>query len=90
MFGPLARCYEGIAVHGDPMLGDVQFVFHTYHGFLAFFVQTEHRVSAALRMRLSSSGAFINSTLFGARSPQERYLFQYYPASTMSLQSGRS
>lgn len=46
MFGPLAKCYEGIAVHAQPMTGDVQFVFHTYHGFLAFFAQTEHRISA--------------------------------------------
>jgi hypothetical protein len=46
MFGPLAKCYDGISVHETAIPGDVQFVFHTYHGFLAFFVQTEHRISA--------------------------------------------
>ena len=45
MFGPLANRYAGIEVHDIPVPGDVQFVYHTYHGFLVFFVQTEHRVS---------------------------------------------
>jgi hypothetical protein len=35
----------GIDAHQRPMEGDVQFVYHTYHGFIAFFIQTEHRVS---------------------------------------------
>jgi hypothetical protein len=45
MFGPLAKAYEGIDVHETAQQGDVQFLFHTYHGFLVFFIQTEHRVS---------------------------------------------
>lgn len=47
MFGPLAKRFEGIELHESPHEGDVQFVFHTYHGFLAFFVQNEHRVSCS-------------------------------------------
>ena len=45
MFGPLAKKYEGIDAHETPTTGDVQFVFHTYHGFLLWVDQTEHRVS---------------------------------------------
>jgi hypothetical protein len=47
MFGPLARQYDGIEVHDQPEPGDVQFVYHTYHGFLVFFIQNEHRVSCS-------------------------------------------
>ena len=45
MFAPLVKKFDGIDVHESPQQGDVQFVFHTYHGFLVFFVQTPHRVS---------------------------------------------
>lgn len=44
VFGPLSKQYEGIDVHDYKMPGDVEFVYHTYHGFVAFFIQTEHRV----------------------------------------------
>ena len=47
MFAPLAKRFEGIDAHETPQQGDVQFAFHTYHGFLVFFVQTEHRVSCS-------------------------------------------
>ena len=47
MFGPLAKCYEGIEVRDQPVDGDVLLRFHTYHGLLAFFVQTPHTVYAS-------------------------------------------
>jgi hypothetical protein len=43
----LWRNYEGLAIRHLPKSGDVQVVFHTYHGFLAYFVQSEHRFAAA-------------------------------------------
>lgn len=47
MFGPLAKRYEGLSIRDTPQQGDVELRFHTYHGLLAFFVQTEHHVFAA-------------------------------------------
>ena len=47
MFGPLAKRYEGIEIHDPPQDGDVQFVFHTYHGFIVVMMQTEHRISCS-------------------------------------------
>ncbi len=47
MFGPLEKRYEGIEIHDPPEEGDVQFVFHTYHGFVVVMMQTEHRVSCS-------------------------------------------
>jgi len=46
MFGPLANCYRGIECRLQPAPGDVNVVFHTYHGFIAFWIQTEHRFYA--------------------------------------------
>src|SRR5688572_15962402 len=43
---PLRRCYDGVQLHELPQPGDVSFVYHTYRGFLVWFVQDEHRVSA--------------------------------------------
>jgi hypothetical protein len=43
---PLQRACEGIETHDQPRPGDVSFVYHTYRGFLMWFVQEEHRVSA--------------------------------------------
>lgn len=41
---PLQRRYVGIDLHESPQPGDVVFVYHTYRGFLVWFVQDEHRV----------------------------------------------
>ena len=46
VFGPLANCYKQITFHHTAEPGDVQFVFHTYHGLLVIVEQTEHSVSA--------------------------------------------
>ena len=43
---PLERRFAGLDVHDTPHPGDVTFVYHTYRGFLVWFVQNEHRVSA--------------------------------------------
>lgn len=43
---PLQRRFEGIELHSVAQDGDVTFVYHTYRGFLLWFVQTEHRVIA--------------------------------------------
>lgn len=40
----LRRQYFGLAIHGVPERGDVRITYHTYHGFIAWFTQTEHRV----------------------------------------------
>lgn len=43
---PLQRRFEGIEQHSIAQDSDVSFVYHTYRGFLLWFVQTEHRVIA--------------------------------------------
>jgi hypothetical protein len=63
MFGPLAKRYAGIEVHAVPVPGDVQFVYHTYHGFLVFFVQTEHRVSCPPESARALLGRFLRFNL---------------------------
>jgi hypothetical protein len=63
MFGPLAQRYAGIEVHDLPIPADVQFVYHTYHGFLIFFVQTEHRVSCAPQSARTLLGRFLRFNL---------------------------
>ena len=41
----LARCYDRLAASSEPQASnDVRLVFHTYHGFLVDFIQTEHAV----------------------------------------------
>jgi len=44
---PLQRRFNGIDLHASPQPGDVCFVYHTYRGFLVWFVQDEHRVCAS-------------------------------------------
>ena len=39
----LARKYVGLEVRSMPNPGDVELVYHTYHGFIAWFSQTQHR-----------------------------------------------
>ena len=43
---PLQKQFVGIDCHDTPQPGDVCFVYHTYRGFLLWFVQDEHRVCA--------------------------------------------
>lgn len=43
----LRRRYDGIEVHETRQDGDVALVYHTYRGFLFWFVQDEHRVFAS-------------------------------------------
>jgi hypothetical protein len=38
-----SRALEGLKVHSGPAPGLVSVVFHTYYGFIAFVIQTEHR-----------------------------------------------
>ena len=40
----LERIYRDVGVPTDPSKGDVTVVFHTYHGFIAYFVQQEHNL----------------------------------------------
>jgi hypothetical protein len=37
------RAFEGLKIHDSPAPGLVLVVFHTYYGFIAFGIQTEHR-----------------------------------------------
>jgi hypothetical protein len=37
------RAFDGLKVHDGPAPGLVGVVFHTYYGFIAFVIQTEHR-----------------------------------------------
>ncbi len=37
------RAFSGLEVFSDPAPGRVAVVFHTYYGFLVYFVQTEYR-----------------------------------------------
>jgi hypothetical protein len=39
----LGRRFADLDVHDPPQPGDVLLVYHTYHGVLAWFTQTEHR-----------------------------------------------
>jgi hypothetical protein len=41
----LARRYAGLQVHETPAPGDVTLSYETYHGLVAWFTQTSHRVS---------------------------------------------
>jgi len=41
---PLQKRFMGLNLHDSPQPGDVCFVYHTYRGFLVWFVQDEHRV----------------------------------------------
>lgn len=47
-FGALERCFRDVRLHDRPQPGDVCFRYHTYRGFLLWFVQTEHVVVAPL------------------------------------------
>src|SRR5580704_4501207 len=40
----LKQRYEDLEIHDSPQIGEVALVYHTYHGVLAWFTQTEHRV----------------------------------------------
>jgi hypothetical protein len=40
----LAQRFQELEIHDPPQPGDVVLVYHTYHGFLAWFTQIEHRV----------------------------------------------
>ena len=63
MFGPLLKQYDGIDLHVPPMPGDVQFVYHTYYGFLVFAIQSEHRVSCPPDQALVLLGRFLRFNL---------------------------
>lgn len=41
----LERRYSGLAIHANPMPGDVILVYHTYYGFIAWLTQTPHHVA---------------------------------------------
>lgn len=43
---PLRKRFTGLILHESPEPGDVFVVYHTYRGFLVWFVQDEHRVCA--------------------------------------------
>ncbi len=43
---PLQKRFAGLTLHDVRQPGDVCFVYHTYRGFLVWFVQDEHRVCA--------------------------------------------
>lgn len=43
---PLQKRFAELDLHSSPQPGDVCFVYHTYRGFLVWFVQDEHRVCA--------------------------------------------
>lgn len=43
---PMLHRYHGLEIHDYPQLNDVQFIYHTYRGFLLWFVQDPHHISA--------------------------------------------
>ena len=43
---PLQRRFAGLELHESHQPGDVSFSYHTYRGFLLWFVQEEHQVFA--------------------------------------------
>jgi hypothetical protein len=75
----IARIYRDFDLANSVRDGDVLIVFHTYHGFIAWFTQTEHRVfvSAADANRLLNRflrfnltwGLFTWGALFGVPDP---------------------
>ena len=42
----LQKRFDGLDLHDSRQAGDVSLVYHTYRGFLIWFVQDEHRVCA--------------------------------------------
>jgi len=46
---PLMRRYNGLEIHDSPDSNDVSFTYHTYRGFLLWFVQDEHSINAPPR-----------------------------------------
>jgi len=44
---PLKRCFDGIDLPDSQRPGDVCVVYHTYRGFLVWFVQDEHFICAS-------------------------------------------
>lgn len=44
--GPLERCFEGVSIHDSQQPGDVYVAYHSYRGFLVWFVQQEHQFYA--------------------------------------------
>ena len=60
---PLLRRYDGIQIHETPQDGDVQFVYHTYRGFLLWFAQDEHRISAPPNDAKELLGRFLRFNL---------------------------
>lgn len=43
--GALERRFADIAIHTEPQPGDVVLTYETYHGFIAWFTQTTHRIA---------------------------------------------
>lgn len=43
---PLQKRFAGLNLHESLQPGDVEIVYHTYRGFLVWFVQDEHRIYA--------------------------------------------
>ena len=43
---PLQKRFAGLNLHESPEPGDVEIVYHTYRGFLVWFVQDEHCIYA--------------------------------------------
>jgi hypothetical protein len=41
----LRRKFNGLTIHFVPEAGDVRITYYTYHGFVAWFSQTEHRLT---------------------------------------------
>lgn len=44
--GTLERCFEGVSIHDSQQPGDVYVAYHSYRGFLVWFVQQEHQFYA--------------------------------------------
>jgi hypothetical protein len=41
------RVYGGLKIYAEPAPGKIPVVFHTYYGFIAYVIQTEHRFWAS-------------------------------------------
>ena len=59
----LFKNYEGLALHKTRQPGDVELTYHTYRGFIFWFIQDEHRVYAPRNDALALLGRLLKFNL---------------------------
>ena len=66
----LERAYADLVLYAAKVFGSVQVVYHTYHGFLLWYTETEHRAILARMKRVNCLAACSASTCLGDWSPE--------------------